>query len=368
MGLLSRLFSKNSQSHKVEAQPMPQPKSYTMRPQRIRLHALKFEPNYKQIVYVEGRYNEEVNAYIRVNYSQICAHFKYKGYEFCYLPYRSADMHSRAIKYYAPYLNDLEPRVVTSDSLFESIPIDERTSIAPSLLYYSDDFEDDDTKGGHLFGLMPIDLSQVDTRDFSTILAEISSDISRYIRRYSLGDNHAMYDSFMATNPDQETLDLIDEIESRVEKLAQKGISKHILQQIVAKPAVVSRMVVTRDYRIMLTDYDNMEIEMTPLVRAVYILFLRHPEGIVFKHLIDYRTELQKIYEDIKGEALDDKKMQSIIDTTDPTKNSINEKCARIREAFVTRFDERLAVNYIIQGERGEAKRIPLHREFVDWQ
>ena len=106
---------------------------------------------------------------------------------------------------------------------------------------------------------------------------------------------------------------------------------------------------------------------MTPLVKAVYFLFLRHPEGIVFKNLMDYRTELQKIYEDIKGERLDDKKMQSIIDTTDPTKNSINEKCARIREAFVTRFDERLAVNYIIQGERGEAKRIPLHREFVEW-
>ena len=88
---------------------------------------------------------------------------------------------------------------------------------------------------------------------------------------------------------------------------------------------------------------------MTPLVKAVYFLFLRHPEGIVFKNLMDYRTELQKIYEDIKGERLDDKKMQSIIDTTDPTKNSINEKCARIREAFVTRFDERLAVNYIIQ-------------------
>lgn len=368
MGLLSRLFSKNSQSHKVATQPLPQPKSYTMRPQRIRLHALKFEPNYKQIVYVEGRYNEEINAYIRENYSLICAHFKYKGYEFCYLPYRSADMHSGTIKYYAPYLNDIEPRVVTSDSLFESIPIDERTSIGPSLLYYNDDFEDDAEKGGHLFGLMPIDLSQVDTPDFRTILTEISRDISRYIRRYSLGDNHAMYDSFMATNPDQETLDLINEIESRVEKLAQKGISKHILQQIVAKPAVVSRMVVTCDYRIMLTDYDNMEIEMTPLVRAVYILFLRHPEGIVFKYLVDYRTELQKIYEDIKGEVLDDKKMQSIIDATDPLKNSINEKCARIREAFCAHFDEHLAQNYIIQGDRGEPKRIPLHREFVEWQ
>ena len=59
---------------------------------------------------------------------------------------------------------------------------------------------------------------------------------------------------------------------------------------------------------------------------------------------------------------------QSIYDATDPTKNSINEKVARIRESFVTRFKESLATNYIIHGGRGETKRIPLHREFVDWQ
>ena len=95
---------------------------------------------------------------------------------------------------------------------------------------------------------------------------------------------------------------------------------------------------------------------------------LGYKHGIMFKHLTSYRSELISIYTSIKGQPLDEKMKQSIYDATDPTKNSINEKVARIREAFVTRFNERLATNYIIHGERGEAKRIPLHREFVEWQ
>jgi uncharacterized protein (UPF0335 family) len=95
---------------------------------------------------------------------------------------------------------------------------------------------------------------------------------------------------------------------------------------------------------------------------------LRHPEGINYKDLVDYRDELMSIYVDIKGSPLDEKMMRSVVRATNPLDNSINEKVARIREAFVTRFDERLATNYIVNGSRGEAKCIPLHREFVEWQ
>ena len=55
-------------------------------------------------------------------------------------------------------------------------------------------------------------------------------------------------------------------------------------------------------------------------------------------------------------------------DVTNPIKNSINEKCARIREAFLTRFDERLAQHYIITGKRGEPKRIPLSQDIIIWE
>lgn len=331
----------------------------------IRIKGNLILPEDRQIVYIENEYDEAVNNFIIENYEVICSQFRYYGYRFCYLPIVNKDVNdNEIISYYAPYRGSIKKKTVGNDYLLRGMPADERTKIHPSLLYC---FAADNRI---YYKRAVIDLENDSDNYFKSLLETIVNDIDSNTPRirYSLSANHAMYDYVQAEYPDMETQQLIKEIEARVSQLAQKGISERILQQIVSKPEVVSRMYITRDYRIILTDYNDMEIAMTPLVKAVYFLFLRHAEGIVFKHLMDYRTELQKIYEDIKGESLDDKKMQSIIDATDPTKNSINEKCARIREAFITRFDERLAVNYIIQGERGEAKRIPLHREFIEWQ
>ena len=59
---------------------------------------------------------------------------------------------------------------------------------------------------------------------------------------------------------------------------------------------------------------------------------------------------------------------QSIDALTSPLSNSINEKCARIRAAFVSQFDESLAKYYYIDGKRGEAKKIILDRKLLEWK
>ena len=60
--------------------------------------------------------------------------------------------------------------------------------------------------------------------------------------------------------------------------------------------------------------------------------------------------------------------MKTIDDTTNPLQNSINEKCARIKNAFIAAFDERIASHYYVDGARGEAKRISLPRDLVTWE
>ena len=77
---------------------------------------------------------------------------------------------------------------------------------------------------------------------------------------------------------------------------------------------------------------------MEPLVKAVYLLFLNHPEGIIFKNLPDYRQELTEIYSEVRPWGLTDRALQSIEDVTNPMLNSINEKCARISGAFLSQF------------------------------
>ena len=174
----------------------------------------------------------------------------------------------------------------------------------------------------------------------------------------------------LALNEDQEfvSLTLLEDMDVRVQKLRNKGLNEWTFRGLFKTKAQLSRLIITKDYRILLPDYNNIEVKMEPLVKAVYLLFLKHPEGILFKGLTDYREELLDIYKKLKPMGLNKRTIQSIEDVTNPLLNSINEKCARIRSAFVKEFDESLAKNYFVTGERGEAKKIALPRDLVNWE
>ena len=175
-------------------------------------------------------------------------------------------------------------------------------------------------------------------------------------------------DAFNSQIGEENTDDLIAEVKERIAKLRQRGISQYILEQLIHPDDRLSRLVITNDFRVLLPDYQNMEIKMEPLVKAVYLLFLKHPEGILFKQLPEYRRELTMIYEKLRPSGLTNRALQSIEDVTNPLLNSINEKCARIRGAFVGEFDDHMACHYYIDGKRGEAKKINLPRELVVWE
>lgn len=174
----------------------------------------------------------------------------------------------------------------------------------------------------------------------------------------------------LALDPDCNfiSLTLLEDMDVRVQKLRNKGLNEWTFRGLFKIKAQLSRLVITKDYRILLPEYNDIEVKMEPLVKAVYLLFLRHPEGIIFKELTDYRKELLSIYKDLKPMGLSRRTIQSIEDVTNPLLNSINEKCARIRSAFVKEFDEGLAKNYFVTGERGEAKKISLPRDLVTWE
>ena len=109
---------------------------------------------------------------------------------------------------------------------------------------------------------------------------------------------------------------------------------------------------------------------MEPIVKSVFLLFLENENGILFKCLSDYRERLTAIYNKVKEHACDGARLssdrtQTIYNITNPLSNSINEKCTRIKEAFLSQFDEHLANHYYITGKRGEPKKITLPRKRV---
>ena len=129
----------------------------------------------------------------------------------------------------------------------------------------------------------------------------------------------------------------------------------------------LSRLTIAKDCTIKLSDY-NKEVKMEPIVKAIYLLFLNHPEGIVFKHLPDYRKELVDIYQKIKPMGLTERVIRSIEDVTNPLLNSINEKCSRVRAAFQAEVDPMFIEKYAITGKSGDAKKISLPRDLVVWE
>lgn len=131
---------------------------------------------------------------------------------------------------------------------------------------------------------------------------------------------------------------------------------------------MLSRLTITKDYAIILSDYNNKEVKMEPLVKAVYLLYLNHPEGIAFKTLPSYREELTKIYAKLRPFGLNNHAIRSIEDVTNPLLNSINEKSSRIRAAFIAEVHSSLADQYYIVGKSGEQKKIVLPRNLVVWE
>ena len=134
--------------------------------------------------------------------------------------------------------------------------------------------------------------------------------------------------------------------------LLLRAIGAPLLEElrIEAARAKLSRLVVTKDYRIILADYDNREVELTPVHKAVYLLFLAHPEGIEFKKLRDYRDELARYYMATARQMDKETIMESVDMLVDPLNNSINEKCSRIKKVFLDMMDEYTASYYIISG------------------
>lgn len=126
------------------------------------------------------------------------------------------------------------------------------------------------------------------------------------------------------------------------------GVSVLETLRIEAARRQLSRLLITKDYRFILIDDNHKEIDLTPVHKAVYLLFLNHPEGIEFKKLSDYRDELLHYYM-ATARLMDKQAIEKSVDMlVNPFNNSINEKCSRIKSVFLSMMDQYRANYYIV--------------------
>ena len=332
----------------------------------------------REIVYVENGYNESLNRFFMSHQDLRLYHM----YKFIYLPCLSENLREddQLINYLCPNPEMIEKEKLVMDSSyplqFLSYPED-ADKIKQGMFFFVGNRKNHGAGyiEGHYYPLVEGDDDCI-IKQLDEIVKKVHSDYSRAglycsVKRPDIkeGSTDDYADRlFTWVNSDKETAQLVDEINDRMKMLEERGLPRNLILKLFESKEKLSRLIVTKDLRIILPDYNNMEIKMEPLVKAVYLLFLKHPEGIAFKYLPDYREELTKIYVKLKPYGMNERVLRSIEDVTNPCLNSINEKCARIRGAFVGQFDDSMAKNYYIRGERGEAKKISLPRDLIVWE
>ena len=318
----------------------------------------------KELVYVASEEDKELTDLFETNPEILEGWGKMIGFHIIYLPMLMERLKKKEVlQYRAPYLSEIELNNIRIGNDFLLQYLDnpgDKDKLRHGFIRTEDIHRGGDGKDKAVNRFYP--LSSKSGEPLADQLHRIGKQITLEKGK------HDLYLEGPTGAPDDDTNILLEEVKERIEKLRQRGIAEYILEQLIHPDDRLSRLVVTTDYRIVLPDYNDMEIKMEPLAKAIYLLFLKHPEGILFKQLPSYRDELAEIYSQLRPVGLTDKAKQSVEDVTNPLLNSINEKCARIRGAFLTKFDDYMAQHYYIYGKRGEAKKIDLPRDLVVWE
>ena len=334
----------------------------------------------KELVYVASEEDKALTEMFETNPEVLEGWGKMIGFQVVYMPLLMKRLRDkRVLQYRAPYLSETELSDVRigNDFLLQYLNDSaDKERIKQGFIRTEDIHRgsDGEDKAVNRFYPLSSNSSEPVNDQLHRIGKQISEEKSRYDRLLTgnddwgepvTGDADSRFNSQLGH---ENTDDLIEEVRERIAQLRQRGISEYILEQLIHPDDRLSRLVITSDDRIVLPDYHDMEIRMEPLVKAVYLLFLKHPEGILFKHLPDYREELTQIYMKLRPKGLSERALQSIADVTNPLLNSINEKCARIRGAFVGQFDDHIARHYYIDGQRGGVKKVALPRNLIVWE
>lgn len=146
-----------------------------------------------------------------------------------------------------------------------------------------------------------------------------------------------------------------------------KIIQEHISGKFIVAPDKLSPIIINSNTDIVLPHYDELNVKMPALHKAIYILFLcHHNDGIVLKDFDHYRNELMNIYSVVMP-GRDEHLAQVTIDNLcNPLNNTLSEYISKINRRFKMVIKKQdIAEHYCIKGKRGEAYRVNISPELL---
>ena len=399
----------------------------------VTFKGLPFEPEKRQVIYVENLYDEHINTLIRDSYQQIKWIFGRANLDFIYLPMFFNDEETKEkVLYYAPYLTSeiIEKAELRSSYLLGYMSHQEnREKITPSLLYFPQkDNEDwifqgqtididgdegsliiqwfEDTAVGIEEKLSEEKSNRIrlhvrfDEDEDDGVLYRCDEDweneepqveysstpglwdkLGRGLKKFGRACLEEEEDTKTTREPapssldeilDEDVRETLEELEKKIERLRLLGIPLDIIVAFVARYETISRLRITDDLRLFLPDYNNIEVKMPALYKAVYLLFIYHrKEGIVLQQLEKYHSELVMFYRKTKNtEQLTPRQLESInkLESSWDDDGSIYVVLSRIKKLFKNAIDEHLAKHYYIEGRPGQPYNITLSQDLIIWE
>ena len=267
----------------------------------LALGLLPNESDSNQVIYIENHKNIKLEWFIKGNLYELKKLFSKRGLEFIYLPELIDCIDDEALieaaRYYIPWLNTTDMQTLR-----------EACKISIEQLYNQVNLKDGvpavvNSKGR----AFKVDVSR--ERDFGILFYQIAE---AYARETDQEEQCIMYQtildekgwneasepgfSYKSENPLDEEYAESDRMYNELKKKLPSWALEAVLSAQLRKEETISRIVIDSPRRLLLPDYNNMEIRLAPATMAFYLLFLKHPEGIRFQELIDYRKELYDIY------------------------------------------------------------------------
>lgn len=373
----------------------------------------KFSIPIDYVIYFEKEYDSHLNKYISENYDQLKSLFKGVALNFIYPPLLTAKIEEvdKVLDYYLPQLayNDISGLSKTNylafalsqelGNIFKDTFNDEESEKNP--YNYKDIIEVLGYKGSLTSGFIlfkPEDYAvgvpnyyySKETVDVGLFFEEFINYVKDLNKQKELPDfsiclgSTDSIDFSISPEPeeyfseilDEEAVEIIKGMEAYLSALKDSGqllLLVPILKELLDKQAqkidlnIVSRVEINAQYQIFLP-YFKKEVVLSHLTKSVYLLFLKHPQGIKLNELGNYKKELVSIYFSVSNQLDYDKMIKSVDDVINLETKAIYTHLSRIKSAFYKIMDASYAKNYIVSGNGTEKRRVLFNTNAIDWK
>ncbi len=325
------------------------------------------------VLYFDKNRNAQTDSYIRENFLVIREQLKSKGRDFVYFPILLEKLNLEilpVLKTSFPFFTDSFTDSILDDLQNSEFNLDSCLNDFLEFINYKGKIEKGCISGNSGFTILEQNENE-SVEDF----------IEGYIQNLPVSDKPLVYYSINKeecqknkSDVKKESLETLQTIKAQIEILRENGqlsllapkIYKFLQKSIDGIVYTnVEPILVTEDFKILIPNYNNLEIKLSHLTKSIYLLFLSSPEPIDLKDLHQHKDRLFFIYKQVSNQLSHDKMMESIEELIKPNSEAIYVHFSRIKSVFHTHFTEYIGFIYCIIGEKGKPKEIQLNREKI---